>query len=115
MESYINAGVDLILALLEGSDIDWVKNTYQPLIRKTFQTATYCGSATTLAARMVSFALTFVEAFVFQEEVIPMDPLVRDAAKFLDIVGITADSDRRRHGICTTAKELAAATGRDLA
>jgi len=87
----MNAIFDTVLDQLGGGDIEWVKSTYLPTIKKAFKTVSYCGDRTDLVGGMLNFAFTFLEAFVFQEELIPVPGWVREVVKFLAKPGFSTD------------------------
>lgn len=85
--------LDSVYPLLGGSDLEWVQRTYVPAIRKTFSAVSYCGSHSLLIGRMLSFAITFVEAFVFQEELIDAPSWLRDAVAFMNTIGLSTNDE----------------------
>jgi len=93
MSSLMQTIFESVLEQLGGRDVEWVKATYLPTIRKAFRSASYCGDRTDLLGGMLNFAITFVEAFVFQEELIPVPGWLRDVVKFLAMLGFTADGN----------------------
>jgi len=92
LETAINALMDALLPSLGGSDVEFVLNTFRPAIRKAFDNADFCGDRFVLIGRFLNFVITFVEAFVFQEELISVPDVVRDIVGFLDNLGLASGS-----------------------
>lgn len=87
----VNGLVDYLLSALGGSDIEWVASAYRPAIRKVFASVSLCGDAANgLLGSMIAFALTFAEAFIYQEEVVPFPPDAREFFRQLQEMGYTS-------------------------
>merc|ERR1719491_1212727 len=84
LESAVNALVDALLGALGGREVEYVKTKFRPAVRKAFSGAKYCGDRTKMIGRFLKFTVTFVEAFMFQEEMIPVPPAVRDIVGWLE-------------------------------
>lgn len=92
-EALVTEVVNFLLDAVGGSDFDWVKATYRPAVAKVFDSVTLCASAAQdLYDDLLAFALTFVEAFAFQEELVEIPQSIRDIISFLESIGLNPGS-----------------------
>lgn len=80
-----------ILGLLNPRDVDWFKQKYQPAVRKMWSKVQVCKDARGLVVKkLLSFAVTFVEALVFQEQMIPVPPAIRRILDIMSSIGLNS-------------------------
>jgi len=86
--SAVNSLVDYLLEQLGGNDVDYVVSTFRPALRKAFSGAKYCGDRMLMIGRFLKFTVTFIDAFLFQEEQIDTPQAIRD---MLELFGLDSD------------------------
>jgi hypothetical protein len=93
LESLVQRILDALLDTFGVGDAEWIQNTYIPTVRKALGAVTLCSDATTkLLNHLLKFAVTFVEALVFQEKMIPTPPVIREIVGWLDKLGLLTDA-----------------------
>jgi len=90
-----DALTSLATALIDAFDVPareyWLE-TYIPAVRKALGFSKMClGAIMPVMEHIAKFAVVFVEALIFQEQTIPVPPVVRDILVFFDNVGLTGD------------------------
>jgi len=75
---------------------EWLQSTYIPAAKKALSKVTICRATWVgidpLVTVFVKFAVTFVEALIYQENVIPPPPALESLLNMLDSLGITSNS-----------------------
>jgi len=91
----VNGVVTVLMRVLPGQEIEYVRETFRPAIQKAFQNAAYCGDRQALIGRFLAFVGTFAEASVFEEENLPDE--IREVFNWLSKLGLATDgfSDMR--------------------
>jgi hypothetical protein len=92
LESVVQSLLDALLEGFSVGDAEWITKTYIPTVRKALGAVKLCGSSTELLGHLLKFAVTFVEALVFQEKQLPVPPVIRDIVGWLDKLGILTDA-----------------------
>jgi len=89
----VNALIDVLLDAIGGPDFEWIEVSFRPAIRKALKSVPLCRSAGgDLFNSMLDFCFTFVEAFLFQEELVPIPDIFRDILLFFESIGSTIGS-----------------------
>jgi len=83
--------IDKLLKSVGGSEAEYVTGTFRPAVKKAFKGADYCGDRKLLISNFIKFALTFVEAFMYQEEKVPIPDSFRDLIRWLAKLGFTTE------------------------
>lgn len=83
--------VDALLDGIGGNDAEWMKNTYRPIISRKFDSIGLCGSIGAVFDGFIGFALSFGEAFIFQEEQLPVPGIIRELFDFLNLADTTSE------------------------
>jgi len=83
--------IDILLDAIGGREAEYMKGTFRPAIKKAFAGADYCGDRKLMIGHFIKFTLTFVEAFMYQEEKIPIPGSVRDLIRWLADLGFTSE------------------------
>jgi len=92
LETLLNSLITALMDLFDLPDKDFFLETYIPAVKKALSFSKMCTSAIMpIVEHMLKFALTFVEAFVFQEKVIPVPKPIREIVGVLDRLGVTSD------------------------
>lgn len=84
--------INTLLGLFSVGDADWFRETYIPAAKKLAQSVHLCSDSTgSVLSKFLMFAVTFVEALVFQEQQLPTPPEIRAILDFLASIGISSD------------------------
>jgi len=91
--SLLQLVLDSLIDIFDIPDGEFFTQLYMPAVRKALGFSNIClSSALPVMKHTLSFIVTFVEALVFQEKMIPTPGWFRDALGFLDSLGVTSDS-----------------------
>lgn len=84
--------INTLLDLFSVGDAEWFRAVYIPAAKKVAATVHLCSDSTgSVLSRFLQFAVTFVEALVFQEQRLPTPPELRAILDFLASIGISSD------------------------
>jgi hypothetical protein len=93
LESFVHTVLNTLLDIFPMADADWIKSTYMPTVQKALGAVTLCSdAASALLEHTLKFTVTFVEALVYQEKMIPLPPIFKDVAVWLDRLGVLTDA-----------------------
>jgi len=96
--SLLQKVIDSLLDIFNVPDAKFFTELYMPAVQKALGFSNICfSSVLPVLKHTLSFAVTFVEALVFQEKQLPTPPWFRDALGFLDQLGVTSDQLRVMH------------------
>merc|ERR1719491_2280917 len=97
--SLLDSLLGAILGVLNPGDKDWFNNEYTPAVRKLWTQVSVCSGVRTLVVKkLLSFAVTFVEALVFQEQQLPVPPVIRSILDAMRKVGLDSGLLNDMHG-----------------
>jgi len=83
---------EILPSLVDGAEVDYLFGTARPAIRKLYKEKQLCRTAALdVIVKMAKFMITFVEAFIFQEQKIPVPKPIRDLFAIFDLLGISSD------------------------